>query len=173
MSALHKDTWQGMLLVLIVGGVAAVTATFYAGGSADSPMQDIQPIDFRHRLHAGQLDIACSFCHRHADHSPTAGIPSLHLCMTCHDAITTPKTLELQQYWKAQQPIHWIRMQRLPDHVYFPHDMHLWNGLECRDCHGLVEQIDHTPRAPSFEMGWCLTCHQQRGASQDCWTCHK
>jgi hypothetical protein len=24
----------------------------------------------------------------------------------------------------------------------------------------------------SLQMGWCLGCHQQRGASTDCLTCH-
>jgi hypothetical protein len=24
-----------------------------------------------------------------------------------------------------------------------------------------------------MKMGWCLDCHRQRGASIDCWTCHK
>ena len=45
--------------------------------------------------------------------------------------------------------------------------------VTCVECHGHVERVRHTPRAPTFEMGWCLTCHRERGASEDCWTCHK
>jgi hypothetical protein len=84
-----------------------------------------------------------------------------------------PEITKLFIHWKEQKPISWVRLQRLPDFVYFTHDMHLHAGLQCADCHGRVEQTRHTPRAAAYEMGWCLTCHQQRGASQDCWTCHK
>ena len=34
-----------------------------------------QPIDYSHRLHAGELQIDCRFCHTHADKSRHAGIP--------------------------------------------------------------------------------------------------
>ena len=26
--------------------------------------------------------------------------------------------------------------------------------------------------AQKLEMGWCIKCHRQNGASQDCLTCH-
>jgi hypothetical protein len=51
--------------------------------------------------------------------------------------------------------------------------MHLHHGVECAQCHGRVEEMPHTPRASSFEMGWCLSCHRQQGGSLDCLTCHK
>ena len=80
---------------------------------------------------------------------------------------------ELLAYAREERPIPWVRLQRLPDHVYFTHERHLKTGVQCVDCHGKVDGMRGTPRAASFEMGWCLTCHRQREASQDCWTCHK
>lgn len=148
---------------------------FYSLSSADLAVQDRQPVPFSHRLHAGTLEIACQFCHRHAKYSPVAGVPSLALCQTCHQSLpqTTPGMKVLQTYWEQKRAIPWIRLQRLPDHVYFTHEMHLFAGLTCTSCHGNVARMTGTPRAPTYEMGWCLTCHEQRGASHDCWTCHK
>jgi hypothetical protein len=50
----------------------------------------IQPINYSHRLHAGELDIDCRFCHFPADHGPHAGIPSADVCMKCHRYVTAP-----------------------------------------------------------------------------------
>jgi hypothetical protein len=163
------------MLALVSGGVAMGIGALYAIGSADLAVQDKQPVPFSHRLHAGTLKVDCRFCHRYAENSPVAGVPSMALCQTCHKSLanTTSGSMALQAYWKQSQPIAWIRLQRLPDHVYFTHEMHLLAGLSCVSCHGNVERMSGTPRAPTYEMGWCLTCHQQRGASQDCLVCHQ
>jgi hypothetical protein len=167
--------WRPILLLLITGAVAGLFGLLYSTGSADLPVQDRQPIDFSHQLHAGELQIQCLFCHRHAAESPVASIPPVSLCMTCHQSLDrqTTETDKLLAYWNGRKPIEWVRLQRLPDFVYFTHDMHLQAGLECANCHGRVTDMRHTPRAATYEMGWCLTCHRQRGASEDCWTCHK
>ena len=48
-----------------------------------------QPIDYSHRLHAGELQIDCQFCHTAADKSRHAGIPSNDVCMKCHKFVTS------------------------------------------------------------------------------------
>ena len=48
-----------------------------------------QPIDYSHRLHAGELGINCLFCHSAAEHSRHAGIPSSDVCMKCHQVVTS------------------------------------------------------------------------------------
>ena len=48
-----------------------------------------QPIAYSHRLHAGELQIDCLFCHSAADKSRHAGIPSSDVCMKCHKVVTT------------------------------------------------------------------------------------
>jgi Cytochrome c7 and related cytochrome c len=47
-----------------------------------------QPIAFSHKLHAGDLQINCLYCHSGAVKSPHAGIPSGSLCMNCHRLVT-------------------------------------------------------------------------------------
>ncbi len=48
----------------------------------------VQPIDYSHRLHAGELGIDCRFCHWAAYRGRYAGIPSTDICMKCHDVVT-------------------------------------------------------------------------------------
>jgi hypothetical protein len=49
-----------------------------------------QPIDFSHRLHAGELQISCLYCHSAAEKSRYAGIPAASVCMNCHRFVTAP-----------------------------------------------------------------------------------
>jgi hypothetical protein len=44
----------------------------------------LQPIAYSHRLHAGELQIDCQYCHFGADKSRHAGIPPASVCMNCH-----------------------------------------------------------------------------------------
>jgi cytochrome c7-like protein/class III cytochrome C family protein len=175
-SLLVHSTRFRALTVLALSLLSAIAiGTLYSTGSADLPGQDEQPVAFSHLRHAGELQIACLYCHRAATLSRTAGVPSMQLCVSCHRNLArqNPQTQEVLAYWEQQQPIQWTRLHRLPDFVYFTHQMHLDAGFQCVACHGHVEQMASTPRAASLEMGWCLSCHQAQGASRDCWTCHK
>ncbi len=49
-----------------------------------------QPIAYSHRLHAGELQIDCKFCHSASESSRHAGIPSTDVCMKCHRYVTAP-----------------------------------------------------------------------------------
>lgn len=166
---------RAILVFMFIGFITGGVGLIYSTGSSDSSSQDIQPVLFSHARHAGELRIDCLYCHRSAAVSPTANVPSVQLCLSCHRNLVeeTPETLKLLAYWENQEPIPWVRLHRLPDFVYFTHEMHLRSGLQCGNCHGQVKEMSSTPRAASYEMGWCLSCHQLNGASLDCLTCHK
>ncbi len=50
--------------------------------------EPVQPIAFSHRLHAGEMQIACLYCHSGATRSRHAGVPSASTCMNCHKFVT-------------------------------------------------------------------------------------
>ncbi len=52
--------------------------------------QPSQPIAFSHRLHAGELQVACIYCHAGAETSRHAGVPAANVCMNCHRFVTAP-----------------------------------------------------------------------------------
>ena len=49
-----------------------------------------QPIDYSHRLHAGELGISCLYCHFGARTSRNAGIPPTSVCLRCHVQVSAP-----------------------------------------------------------------------------------
>jgi len=78
----------GLALSLIVFfGSYANTFRFPGNNEGYEP---VQPIAFSHRLHAGELGIACLNCHSAAERSRNAGIPSANVCMNCHRFVTAP-----------------------------------------------------------------------------------
>ena len=48
----------------------------------------------------------------------------------------------LKEHWAKKQPIEWVQIHRLPEHVQFQHRAHVHAGFECQDCHGAVETYD-------------------------------
>ena len=134
-----------------------------------------QPILFSHRLHAGEKQIPCQYCHAYARRSTAAGVPSVQTCMGCHSlvGVRKPEVRKLAAYWQERQPIPWVRIHSVPDFVYFPHKRHVRAGVQCQECHGPVETMEEMYQFSSLEMGWCVTCHKENNAPTDCLTCHK
>ena len=174
-ASINSRSLRAAVVLVMTGLLAIAIGTLYSMGSADLSGQDRQPLAFSHARHAGDLRIECLYCHRAAPVSSSAGVPSMKTCISCHRNVVkdSPGMRALAAAWDSQQPVEWVRLHRLPDFVYFTHERHLQAGLPCMKCHGHVDQMPSTPRAASFEMGWCVSCHAAQGVSRDCWTCHK
>jgi Cytochrome c7 and related cytochrome c len=177
-----------------------------AAGNPDTP-GPVQPIQFSHKHHAGLYQIDCQYCHSGTDRSPSAGVPPVELCMGCHaqfppsyDELEGIRTLK--EHWGIEvvkqdgqwkelprdpakaHTIEWAQINRLPEYVQFQHRTHVQAGVDCRVCHGPIEQMDKVYQTedtiywpwllPSkkMEMGWCINCHRENGATQDCLGCH-
>ncbi len=134
-----------------------------------------QPIPFSHAFHAGKKQISCLLCHPQVFDSSVAGMPALETCMLCHRqiAIHYPAIARLRTFYSNGSPVHWKRVSQLPDYVYFPHDMHVSQGIDCGHCHGDVKSMDRIVRAHPFKMGFCISCHREYKATHDCFTCHR
>lgn len=63
----------------------------------------VQPIDYSHRLHAGELAIDCRFCHSAATKSRHAGIPSTDVCMKCHKYVTSSFVVAQEENTRADE----------------------------------------------------------------------
>ncbi len=169
-----KKSW--LIAGLIVAAVAvAIGLTLMYNLPLDfRDRSPVQPLVFSHKVHAGDNGIPCLFCHRYAPKSPVAGIPSVLTCRECHLFISpdAPEIKKLMEYWEKREPIPWVRVYVLPDHVYFPHMMHIRAGLTCVNCHGEVASMDRINRSASLKMGLCLDCHRRKKVGIDCWMCH-
>jgi hypothetical protein len=57
--------------------------------------------------------------------------------------------------------VHWNRVHKLPDFVYFSHQWHIAAGVACQTCHGPVEEMAVVKQYATLTMGWCLDCHRK------------
>lgn len=133
-----------------------------------------QPIAFSHRLHVTDKEIDCFYCHPYGERSMNAGLPSADKCLACHNHIIPEheEILKLKGYEERGENVPWVRVYYNPDHVYFPHFMHLKEDLACQQCHGEVETVD-TLHQVTFYMGFCIDCHNDKEASVECSVCHQ
>lgn len=191
-------TAAGILLVSLAGlYIAASGRGHHRLLGNDQGYEPAQPIAYSHALHAGKLEIACLYCHHNAEKGPVAGVPSLEICMNCHNRVknvagsTKPSAeiAKIAQAWADREkpdakPIAWTRVHRLPAFATFDHRAHVKNGIACQECHGPVQTMDVVRQAASLSMGFCVNCHRRDGpdvpatwkrapASQDCNACHQ
>jgi cytochrome c2 len=155
----------------------------------DQGYMPIQPIHYSHKIHSGDNQIECKYCHSSARVSKHSGIPSLNVCMNCHMNIAEYNgeedlekgytkefyTNEIKKLYKAvgwneetqsytgeTQPVEWVRIHNLPDFVYFNHAQHVSvAGIDCQKCHGPVEEMEILYQHSSLTMGWCIDCHRE------------
>ena len=155
----------------------------------DQGYMPVQPIHYSHKIHAGANKIECKYCHSSVRVSKHSGIPSLNVCMNCHKNISEYNgeediengydkefyTKEIKKLYAAvgwdennqvytgkTQPVKWVRIHNLPDHVYFNHAQHVEVGkIECQKCHGPVEDMEIMYQHSPLTMGWCLNCHKE------------
>ncbi len=178
----------GIILLVIVGGYLTAKGAIGLGRNKD--YVPTQPIFYSHKVHAGVNQVNCLYCHGGAQEGKHANIPSVNVCMNCHMAINEYKgtaklyteegeevngTAEIQklykyanytpgQPWDATKanPIPWVKIHNLPDHVYFNHSQHIKAGkVQCQTCHGDITKMDEVKQFSDLSMSWCVNCHRE------------
>jgi hypothetical protein len=121
-----------------------------------------QPIQFSHAHHVGGMGLDCRYCHTSVEKSSYAGIPPTKTCINCHQQIwvNAPILEPVRASFRNNEHLTWIRVNDLPDFVYFNHQIHVRQGVGCVTCHGRVDQMPLTFQAQPLLMGWCLDCHR-------------
>ena len=199
-----KPLWQTIvknqfLIFILVVGFLLSSAYFTYGYlmqvGIDQGYAPIQPIHYSHKIHAGANQIECKYCHSSARVSKHSGIPSLNVCMNCHEYIAEYNgeedlengytrdfyTNEIKKLYSAvgwdednqvytgnTKPVKWVRIHNLPDFVYFNHAQHAQVAkIECQTCHGPVEEMEIMYQYSPLTMGWCIDCHRESNVDKD------
>lgn len=183
------------LAVALVIGWAAFPRVLYVNQQ--------QPIEFRHKIHAEKSGITdCAQCHVLREDGEFAGLPSNDTCAGCHsDRIgTSPDEAKLvDSYIKPGQETPWLVYSRQPANVWFSHAVHLKRaGLNCTDCHGNYGESDQVrvyqvnrisgysrdiwghsmsrlgrPPGDGMKMSDCEDCHRRHKVEVGCLGCHQ
>jgi hypothetical protein len=121
-----------------------------------------QPVAFSHKHHVADDGIDCRYCHTNVETGAFAGMPGTQTCMNCHSQVwaQSPALEPVRRSFASGQPIRWNRVNNLAEFVYFDHSIHVQKGFGCSSCHGPVDQMPLTYKAQTFQMSFCLDCHQ-------------
>ncbi len=137
-----------------------------------------QPIAFSHAAHLKEEGgLECKTCHRGAENDRQAGLAPLANCAACHRRIVPdhPEVAKLLAAYQEKKPVRWQRVNVLPASamVQFRHAPHTRAGVGCEACHGDVATMTVAePVIDVARMGWCIDCHRENGATDDCMACH-
>ena len=160
-------------VVLMVGALYFIVPQARSVGLHQG-YQPEQPIKFSHKIHAGDWQIDCQYCHSGASKGKNAWIPSVNVCLNCHNAVTEGKRWGKDEIKKihdannGKKPIEWVRIHNLPDFVYFNHQQHvIAGGIECQKCHGPIETMDIVYQYSPLSMGWCINCHRETNVNAE------
>jgi len=182
-------------IVILVALISYFTTFFYSfdernliGYTPD------QPINFSHKLHAGELGLDCRYCHVSVEKARHASIPSMDTCMNCHSHVKkvagaeedSAELAKLREAFEKGESIHWKRIHRTPEYAYFNHSVHIAKGLDCTECHGSVKTMDKVGLKKKITMGRCIECHRKphktveggkvvvkNQGPQHCFACHR
>ena len=191
--SIWKAFIKNQFLIFTSVVILLLSSAYFAYGymmqiGVDQGYMPVQPIHYSHKIHSGANQIECQYCHSSARVSKHSGIPSLNVCMNCHETIAEYNgeedlekgytkefyTNEIKKLYKAvgwneetqsytgdTEPVKWVRIHNLPDFVYFNHAQHVSvAGVDCNKCHGPVEEMEILYQYSSLTMGWCIDCHR-------------
>jgi len=135
-----------------------------------------QPIEFPHNTHIEKGVTCTEYCHESVTKGPQAGLPSVNTCLICHAAIATdrPRIQQITQMSEKGIDLNWQRVYGYPQsaHVRFNHAPHIRANVECATCHGDIAHQTVAQRNVDLNMGYCVNCHREKKAPNDCLTCH-
>ncbi len=146
------------LLITVSGGVWYYGSPEYT----DVGYRPKQPVEYSHKLHAGDLGIDCRYCHTGVESGARALVPPTRTCMNCHTLVKpeSEKLSLVRRSFATGEPIEWVRVNDIPDYAYFDHSIHINSGVGCISCHGNVAEMEEVTLSKSLSMGFCLECHR-------------
>lgn len=149
-----------ILLLIGTGGLAMIYR--HSPMATGQGVQILQPLPFSHQHHVQGLGLDCRYCHTSVEKSSSAGFPDTKTCFGCHSHIWSeaPVLEPVRKSARDHRPLSWLRVNRLPDHVYFDHSIHIAKGVSCMSCHGDVSKMAVLVQTRSFLMRDCLECHE-------------
>jgi len=178
-------------------GLTAILGLARSPYATNQNVSRAQPVQFSHKHHAGDDGIDCRYCHTGVETSAVAGIPPTKTCMNCHSVLFADSAyLEpIRESYRTGESIQWVKVHRLPDYVYFNHQMPLMFQASpllmewCIDCHRHPEKVlrplepvnevfnmDWKPSGNQEEMGKKFVADRKiRSAAEltSCSTCHR
>ncbi len=161
-----------LLVGLVLSGAVLVgrVQSYVLPDSKHGYYEPQQPIAFSHRIHAGDLQISCQYCHYGAENSRHAGIPASGICMNCHRFVTASQKAMVAEILAARKE------NRAPEPVVSPELQKLYDSL------ALNGKLERDPDKTPEPIKWmkvhnlpdyaCFDHRAHVNAGVDCQRCH-
>jgi hypothetical protein len=158
-----------VLAVALAVSLVTLVAAFRLPGD-NQGYEPVQPIAYSHKLHAGDLQIQCQYCHSSVDKSRHAGIPSTNVCMNCHSGVTaTLAAVQAEEAAAAEQkrspqPVRSGEIQKLYDAMALDEELlpipdQAQKPIAWKRIHKLPDFVYFDHRAHITATVQCQTCH--------------
>ena len=131
--------------------------------------------------HAAHLEkgLECADCHMKDRKEGEKFEPkklSYAVCAECHDdedeKLPEEKKIKNLFFTPAGEPRWSKAIQSYDAEILFRHGPHATDSASCAPCHGDMKGPARFTGL-RFDMGACMSCHQQKGAKNSCETCHR
>ena len=110
-----------LALGAVVGPAAAVAGVWYyfSPRFTDVGYRPVQPVPYSHRLHAGELQLDCRYCHASVEVSAVANVPPTQACMNCHRLVgrDRPTLAPIRDSAASGKPMRWVRVHKVGEHL--------------------------------------------------------
>src|SRR5688572_1995533 len=102
----------GALFAPVGAFVSAFTYFVVRNDVADVAYRPLQPVPFSHKLHAGDLQVHCQYCHAGVESSAHSPVPTTQTCMNCHTVVKgeSPQLKLVRDSYESGMPIEWVRI---------------------------------------------------------------
>ena len=168
MAQIFPQSANKLPLVVALAGVVLPAAAvgfvwyYFSPRFTDVGYQPVQPVAYSHKLHAGEMQIDCRYCHASVERSAVANVPPTQTCMNCHLLVArqAESLAPIRESAKNAVPMRWLRVHKLGEYAYFNHRAHVSSGIGCVSCHGRVDEMEVVRQVEPLSMSWCLDCHR-------------
>ena len=181
---MHRPITSIVLAAALAVSLVTLVAAMRLPGD-NQGYQPVQPIAYSHKLHAGDLQIQCTYCHFAAEKSRHAGIPPLNVCMNCHSGVTATLAAVKQEEQNAQQqkrapkPVQSAELRKLYNALALDEELMPIPGQEPKPIawkriHKLPDFVYFDHRAHIAATVRCQTCHgpiersEERRVGKEC-----
>ena len=186
-SSTRRNPWTlvfAVIAVVLIGCAVSVTRSvpferpMVTRVAAAQPAAPVARIIGGPRLdHAkhGELGLECADCHE-PDDAGNPGRPSIDTCMDCHEDMEEEEEVPEEKrigtvYFTPDGKPRWQKaVMSYGGDVKFAHAPHLTANVSCDVCHDMSSTRRQAMRPKT--KAECMQCHQERGASNACQTCH-
>lgn len=140
------------------------------------PASGPPPRPFNHQAHL-ERGLDCATCHEGGEKETRAGMPSVELCMTCHEDLdkdpAKPMAQKVAVFLGPDGKPQWSSLTRQSSEIRFSHSVHAARKVACAACHEGIEKDTGLAGPLVQRMDSCVACHaKEASAKNDCSTCH-